>query len=60
MLGGGGGGLPLNIFLGLIFFCVGLRYFQAVYNFRGLKNFWEGLRNFFFGGGGCEIFRGGG
>ena len=25
----GGGGLPLNIFLGLIFFQVGLRYFQA-------------------------------
>ena len=24
-----GGGLPLNIFLGLIFFQVGLRYFQA-------------------------------
>ena len=26
---GGGGGLPLNIFLGLIFFRVGLRYFQG-------------------------------
>ena len=25
----GGGGLPLNIFLGLIFFRVGLRYFQG-------------------------------
>ena len=25
----GWGGLPLNIFLGLIFFLVGLRYFQA-------------------------------
>ena len=25
----GGGGLHLNIFLGLIFFRVGLRYFQA-------------------------------
>ena len=25
----GGGGLPLNIFLGLIFFRAGLRYFQG-------------------------------
>ena len=31
----GGGGLPLNIFLGLIFFRVGLRYFQVVEKFLG-------------------------
>ena len=37
----GGGGLPLNIFLGLIFFRVGLRYFQG-----GLRSFRKGLRNF--------------
>ena len=36
-----GGGVPLNIFLGLMFFRVGLRYFQG-----GLRNFREGLRNF--------------
>ena len=56
---GGGGGLPLNIFLGLLFFRVGLRYFQG-----GLKNFREGLRNLrgwlrnFRGG--LRNFRGGG
>ena len=33
---GGGGWLPLNIFLGLIFFRVGLRYFHG-----GLRNFRE-------------------
>ena len=48
----GVGGLPLNIFLGLIFFRVGLRYFQG-----GLRNFLEGLRNFC---GGVEKFSGGG
>ena len=41
---GEGGGLPLNIFLGLIFFRVGLRYFQG-----GLRNFRGGLRNFWGG-----------
>ena len=56
----GGGGLPLNIFLGLIFCRVGLRYFQG-----GLRNFREGLRNFrggweIFGGGGVEKFSVGG
>ena len=53
-------GLPLNIFLGLIFFRVGFRYFQGV-----LRNFQEGLRNFRggvekFSGGGVEKFLGGG
>ena len=64
---GGGGGLPLNIFLGLIFFRVGLRYFQGgLRNFReGLRNFRGGLRNFRgglrnFWGGGVEKFSGGG
>ena len=44
---GGGGGLPLNIFLGLIFFRVGLRYCQGVEKFSG----GGGLRNFRGGGG---------
>ena len=36
----GGGGLPLNIFLGLIFFRVGLRYFQGgLRNYRGVEKF---------------------
>ena len=47
------GGLPLNIFLGLIFFRVGLGYFQGG---GGLRNFREGLRNF---RGGLGNFRGG-
>ena len=42
----GEGGLPLNIFLGLIFFRVGLRYFQG-----GVEKFSRGL-NFRGGGGG--------
>ena len=54
-----GGGVPLNIFLRLTFFRVGLRYFQG-----GLRNFREGLRNFRVGGkkfsGGVEKFSGGG
>ena len=55
----GGGGLPLNIFLGLIFFRVGLRYFQGgLRNFQGgLRNFRGWLRNF---RGGVEKFSGGG
>ena len=48
----GGGGFPLNIFLGLIFFRVGLIYFHG-----GLRNFREGLRNF---RGGVEKISGGG
>ena len=48
----GGGGLPLNIFLGLIFFRVGLRYFQGgLRNYRGVEKFsGGGLRNFREGG----------
>ena len=46
---GCGGGVPLNIFLGLIYFRVELRYFQG-----GLRNFRGG------GGGGVEKFLGGG
>ena len=42
----GGGGIPVNIFLGLIFFRVGLRYFQG-----GLRNY-RGVEKFFWGGGG--------
>ena len=46
------GGLRLNIFLGLIFFRVELRYFQGGSKiFGGLRNFREGLRNFRGGGG---------
>ena len=53
----GGGGLPLNIFLGLIFFRVGLRYFQVgLNNFRGVEKFSGGLRNFC---GRLRNFRGG-
>ena len=48
----GGGGLPLNIFLGLRNFREGLRNFR-----EGLRNFRGGLRNY--RGGGCEIFGGG-
>ena len=48
-----GGGVPLNIFLGLIFFRVGLRYFQG-----GLRNFRGGVEKF--SGGGVEKFSGGG
>ena len=51
---GEGGGLPLNIFFGLIFFRVGLRYFFT----GGLRNFWEIEK--FSGGGGVEKFSGGG
>ena len=64
----GGGWLPLNIFLGFIFFRVGLRYFQGGEGeklSRGWEIFvegWEifggGLRNF--RGGGVEKFSGGG
>ena len=55
-----GGGVPLNIFLGLIFFRVELRYFQG-----GMRNFREGLRNFRgflrnIWGVGLRNFRGGG
>ena len=48
----GGGGLPLNIFLGLIFFQVGLRYFQrGLRNFRGVEKFSRGVEKFSWGGG---------
>ena len=59
----GGGGLPLNIFLGLIFFRVGLRYFQGggvekfswggveKFSGRGLRNFRGGVEKFSVGGG---------
>ena len=55
----GGGGLPLNIFLGLIFFRVGLRYFQG-----GVEKFSGGVEKFSWGvekfsGGGVEKFSGG-
>ena len=63
---GGGGGLPLNIFLGLIFFRVGLRYFQGgLRNYRGVEKFSGGVEKFswgvekFSGGGGLRNFRGG-
>ena len=47
----GGGGLPLNIFLGLIFFRVGLRYFQGgLKNFRGVEKFSGGVEKFSWGG----------
>ena len=54
----GGGGLPLNIFLGLIFFRVGLR------NYRGVEKFSGGVEKFSWGvekfSGGVEKFSGGG
>ena len=54
----GGGGLPLNIFLGLIFFRVGLRYFQGgLRNYRGVEKFSWGVEKF--SGGGLRNFRGG-
>ena len=69
----GGGGLPLNIFLGLIFFRVGLRYFQGgLRNYRGVQKFSGGVEKFSWGvekfsggvekysGGGLRIFFGGG
>ena len=62
---GGGRGLPLNIFLGLIFFRVELRYFQgALRNFRGVKKFSGGVEKFLWGvekfsGWGLRNFRGG-
>ena len=53
------GGLPLNIFLWLIFFRVGLRNFRGgveKFSEGGLRNFrgggGGGLRNFFSGEGG--------
>ena len=53
-----GGGLPLNIFLGLIFFRVGLRYFQG-----GVEKFSGGVEKFSWGvekfSGGVEKFSGG-
>ena len=55
----GGGGLPLNIFLGLIFFRVGLRYFQGgLRNYRGVEKFSGGVEKF--SGGGLINFWGGG
>ena len=48
----GGGGLPLNIFLGLIFFRVGLGYFQG----EGVEKFSWGVGKF---SGGVEKFSGG-
>ena len=60
------GGLPLNIFLGLIFFRVGLRYFQGgLRNYRGVQKFSGGIEKFswgvekFSGGGGLRNFQGG-
>ena len=54
----GGGGLPLNIFLGLIFFRVGLTYFQGgLRNYRGVEKFSGGVEKF---SGGVEKFSGGG
>ena len=64
-----GGGLPLNIFLELIFFRVRLRYFQGGWEIFGRG--WEffgggggGVEKFIFGwvenfSGGWEIFEGG-
>ena len=41
------GGLPLNIFLGLIFFRVGLRYFHGgLRNFQGVEKFSWGVGKF--------------
>ena len=72
---GGGGGLPLNIFFGLIFFASGVEIFSGyVEKFSGgvekfswgTERFSGGLRNFrggvekFSGGGGWEIYGGGG
>ena len=64
---GGGGGLPLNMFLRLIFFRVGLRYFQGggLRNYRGVEKFSGGVEKFSWGvekfsGGGVENFSGGG
>ena len=60
-----GGGLPLNIFLGFIFFRAGLRYFQGgLRNYRGVEKFSGGAEKFSWGvekfsGGGLRNFRGG-
>ena len=61
----GGGGLPLNIFLGLIFFRMGLRYFQGgLRNFQVVEKFSGGVEKFSWGvekfSAGLRNFREGG